>query len=544
MDKARMKNILLDLCEIPSISETEGEHKMAQKLYDLLSEVDYFRRYKEHLYKISLKNDIYGRSFVAALLKGQPGCGKTVILLSHYDVVAVEDFGALKKYAFNPLKYTEMLRESAVNLPDEAYRDLMSGDYLFGRGTMDMKFGIALDIEILHEVSRNLENFPGNILFLSVPDEEANSAGMTGAVEFLNELKEEHSLDYACCIVSEPHFPKFAGDKSNYIYSGTVGKLLPVFYCIGKETHAGEPFSGLNPNLLTAKLIEKIEQNPDLCESHRGCTTPAPVCLKSSDTKNEYSVQIPTAAYAYFNYVTLNKTPLEVMETFKAIAIEAFEEVLHGVRLKADKLRNLTGDALQLPGITPRVYTYSELYRECINQHGNELKKHLREFMQNAKINDARQLSIEVVKELCKYSPVKEPMIVLFYAPPYYPACSGLDSYPIVNDICRQVIRQAESQFGERLELQPYFTGLSDMSYLGLPNSMDADALAADFPLWGSKYSLPVSTMSKLNIPFINIGPLGKDAHKYTERLCMPFSFEISAKLVMDAVTNIILDKI
>ena len=34
-----------------------------------------------------------------------------------------------------------------------------------------MKFGIALDIEILQQLSENQENFPGNILFLSFPDD-------------------------------------------------------------------------------------------------------------------------------------------------------------------------------------------------------------------------------------------------------------------------------------------------------------------------------------------------------------------------------------
>jgi arginine utilization protein RocB len=34
-------------------------------------------------------------------------------------------------------------------------------------------------------LSRNLKNFPGNLLFLSVPDEEANSAEMLQAAVFL-----------------------------------------------------------------------------------------------------------------------------------------------------------------------------------------------------------------------------------------------------------------------------------------------------------------------------------------------------------------------
>jgi arginine utilization protein RocB len=81
------------------------------------------------------------------------------------------------------------------------------------------------------------------------------------------------------------------------------------------------------------------------------------------------------------------------------------------------------------------------------------------------------------------------------------------------------------------------------MSYLGLPNSINTEAISKDFPLWGKKYSLPLHMMSQLNIPFVNIGPLGKDAHKYTERLCTSYSFDMISELVMDTVKNIILDK-
>jgi len=41
MDKLRIKNILLELCKIPSISETNGELLMAQKLYEIFCSFRY-----------------------------------------------------------------------------------------------------------------------------------------------------------------------------------------------------------------------------------------------------------------------------------------------------------------------------------------------------------------------------------------------------------------------------------------------------------------------------------------------------------------------
>jgi len=47
-----------------------------------------------------------------------------------------------------------------------------------------------------------------------------------------------------------------------------------------------------------------------------------------------------------------------------------------------------------------------------------------------------------------------------------------------------------------------------------------------------------LDAIASLNIPFMNIGPLGKDAHKYTERINISYSFEIASKLVFEAVLS------
>lgn len=536
MNTERMIDTLLELCNVPSISTTPGETDIVGKLHEILMRLDYFKKQPHNVRIHPISDDLYKRSYISAFMESKVKTTKTIILLSHFDVVGVEDYGSFKNYAFNPVKYTEVLKRDMISLPEEAKRDLDSGDYLFGRGTMDMKYGIAVDVEIMQEIDRNMEHFPGNILFLSVPDEEANSAGMLAAVETLLELKKEKQLEYICCLVSEPHFPKYPGDSTKYLYTGTVGKLLPVFYCVGKETHVGEPFSGLNPNLLTARIIEYIEQNPQLSDTIGDMHTPAPVCLKHADTKEDYSVQIPTAAYAYFNFMTLSKTPAEVLEMMSSVAYKAFEDVLDGIRKKARVLAELTGTSPALPVVQPKVVTYRELYELCAEAHGNEFKTHMDSFLQELKPMDLRQASIEVVKEIHKFSPYRDPMIVVSLAPPFYPHSDALSEDSMVMAICKKIVGAAQEKYSESLSIEPFFPGLSDMSYLGLPSSLDIEALKKNFPLWGNRYSIPLDTIAELNIPFINIGPLGKDAHKFTERICLSYSFEVAANLIFDAV--------
>lgn len=536
MNKERMLQNLIKLCNVPSISETSGENEAVKKVYELIMEIDYFKKNPDNTKIHTIKGDKLNRTYASAFLEGKKKSSKTVLLLSHLDVVSVEEFGNLKEFAFDPLLYTEKLKASeGITMPAEAKADLESGDYLFGRGTMDMKYGIAADIEILYKASEDIENFEGNILLVSVPDEEANSAGMLGAVEFLLSLKEEKKLEYRGAIISEPFFSKYPGDTGKYIYTGTVGKLLPLFYCVGKETHVCEPFSGLSPNLLTGKLLEYIEQNPELSDHIENTYVPAPMCLKQSDTKEEYSVQIPTAAYSYFNVMTLYSTPEDIMDKMMDIANKAFSEVIADKIEKAKKLEKIIGNKITIPEIKPKVISYSELYEICEEAHGEEFKNHIKDFVGNSNISDLRQLTVEVVKETHKYCPDRNPMIIICFAPPYYPHSKRLREDSHVLAVVDTIIKRAKAEYNENYQIEPFFSGLSDMSYLGLSEGIDIHSLRKNFPLWGDNYSVPLNIIAKLNIPFICLGPLGKDAHKYTERLCLSYSFEKAAPLIYAA---------
>src|SRR5699024_12011532 len=58
---------------------------------------------------------------------------ETVILLSHFDVVGIEDYGSLRNLAFHPIELTRELNQREDELPQEVARDLEKGNWLFGR---------------------------------------------------------------------------------------------------------------------------------------------------------------------------------------------------------------------------------------------------------------------------------------------------------------------------------------------------------------------------------------------------------------------------
>ena len=123
-----------------------------------------------------------------------------------------------------------------------------------------------------------------------MPDEEVNAVGITASIPVLLQMAEEYDLDYKVCQDSELIFSCYPGDENKYIYTGSIGNLLAGFYCYGKETHVGEPLSGLNPNSMVSQITCELELNTDFCEKVGGEVTPPPTSLYQKDLKRGYSV--------------------------------------------------------------------------------------------------------------------------------------------------------------------------------------------------------------------------------------------------------------
>src|SRR5699024_3219197 len=138
----------------------------------------------------------------------------------------------------------------------EVKEDIQYGDYLFGRGTMDMKMGLALHIHLLEQAIQ--ERWPVNLLLLTVPDEEVDSTGMRTAVEKLDGLERTHGLDISLFLNSESSFTQRPEDPNYYIYSGSIGKIMPSALFYGIETHAAEPLRGLNAYYMASFLNQKM----------------------------------------------------------------------------------------------------------------------------------------------------------------------------------------------------------------------------------------------------------------------------------------------
>ncbi|MBM7552379.1 M20/M25/M40 family metallo-hydrolase [Thalassobacillus pellis] len=516
--KEQLTDLLCSLVNYPSVTGTKDEIAMVEYIHHLLEGQDYFRQNSDHLQLHPLKD---GRQLLTALVKNNDA-KETIILLSHIDVVGIEDYGSLQNLAFHPKELTQELQKRIEELPKEAANDLKTGDWLFGRGTMDMKSGTTVHLSLLEKAMEG--EFDGNILLLAVPDEEANSLGMITALPVLNELKQQHELEFKATMNGEPMFSKYPGDRTYYLYSGSIGKVLPGFLCYGKETHVGEPFAGLNANLMVSYLTQELELSEDFIETVGDETTPPPISLMQKDLKDAYSVQTPQAAVAMYNVLYMKQTLSSINEKLLAAAHRASQKAIAHYKQKSSYYMAETEHRPLNMDIT--VLTFEELYREAEKRFGKREVERRQNLLISHRDKGDRDFSTLLVHDLASLCKDIGPMIILFYSPPFYPSVSS-NQDPYIEAAVQACQNYAREKYSLQIENTEYFTGLSDLSFIG-PTADDSPLgdLLKQMPIQGRGFELSSDLMQATNMPVINIGPLGKDPHQWTERLELTYSFE------------------
>ena len=508
-----LRGLLCELVSWHSMTLTEGEREFPGKVQAKMKELQYFR---DNPNKLKLNEADLGRRFLTALYSHKD-VKDTIVLISHFDTVNTEEYGDLEPFAYQPEALTKLLFDRMDELNGDAQADLLSGQYLFGRGTMDMKMGLAMHMGLLEKAA--VEKWPINLLLLTVPDEEVNSSGMRAAVTKLLEIKEEHQLDYTLFLNGEPVFTQEPGDRSYYVYSGSIGKIMPSALFYGKETHVGEPLSGITAPYIASFLTQRMEWNMNLQENVMGETTPLPVTLLQKDLRLEYSVQTPYRSAALYNVFLMKRTAEEIMEIFEKIAQDA-------ARACNQSYKEVCLKQSASPIGKVRVLRFEDLQMHAIRKFGLELVEKVKAEVQANSNWDDREKSLRIADSLMIECQELAPAIVLIYAPPYYPAVNSSDEQ-LVKKCVQYVREEGWKRFALPVKQVHYFNGISDLSYLNYQDDGKGwTAFKANTPVWGSSYTIPFDAMVQLQAPVLNVGPFGKDAHKRTERLHMKNAFE------------------
>lgn len=122
----------------------------------------------------------------------------------------------------------------------------VAGGRIYGRGSCDMKAGLAVNLITLKALLKSGVGFKGKIRLGFVCDEEGM---MTGIKDFINQGGAD---DVDAALIPEP--------EENQLCVSMKGAIRAVVRIKGKMAHGCMPLSGINPNTRLARIILKIEE--------------------------------------------------------------------------------------------------------------------------------------------------------------------------------------------------------------------------------------------------------------------------------------------
>lgn len=546
-----IEKILYGYIKAESFTHSEKEKEAEAYFLNYFSKQPYWKENPEFFGTYPIPDDPFDRAASFAMVKGTGS--ETIVFVHHNDVVTIEDFKLLKPLAFSPDELERELHKLRDSFSEETREDLDAGTYLYGRGVCDMKGGGAVQMALLSRYSEILRSagdftFAGNLIVLAVPDEENLSAGMRTAVLLLAKLQETYGLDYQLMVNSEPHQRK---DPEKGVFSlGSVGKLMPFLYVRGSLAHVGKVFEGFNPLNLMSGIVRKTELNMDLSDVVGQEAAPPPTWLFSRDRKIKYDVSMPLSVTGCFSILTLNQTPASVLKKVRNICVETFDEVIAEMNANYAAFLRATGQPEKSLPWKTKVVDFAELYNEACAAHGEAFKRgyeeELKTLSEKLQSDEMSLLgcNFALVDYVYNYVDDLSPRVVYGLIPPYYPNVANLfldglsDTIRGIDGILNAFTKE---QFGQEYVSEHFYTGISDLSYTSISDSEEiTKALSDAMPFFGNLYDIPISTIEKISMPCINIGPWGKDFHKLTERVLKEDLYDRTPKIIEYAIEQIL----
>ena len=540
-DRDSLYRLILDLVAIPSVSPCgRTERAVMRLLRDRLAGLAYFHDRPGDLRLLPWEGDAEGREILFALVRAEEAVAETVLLMGHLDVVGVDVCGPLAPLAFDAEGYTSAV--GAADLSPQARADLASGQWLFGRGVADMKTGVAVFASVLADLASRRETLRTNVALLAVPDEEANSGGMVAALPLLRRFCDEEGLRFTTCVDGEPSIGTGDGNRAS-VHLGAVGKINPFVYFVGRETHLGEYYEGLNANLMTAHFDVLVEGRPELADCLDGEAFTPFASLRHRDRREQYCCSPSDRSCSYYSYFTATVGPGELLERVRSLAAEAGRRAIDQQRRSAEAFFLLGKPEAALPDWTMTVHTYERLRETVRARLGDEAFKAEERRLLERSCGDERDRALALVDGLVTLSGERGPFAVVGYLMPCYPhrvhdASRGRDR--TVAEAVASLVAEARERFGVDLRIRSLYEGVCDLSYCSLPGGAASMApYEANVPGYGRLYALPLEEMASLDMAIVNLGPIGRDAHKLSERVHRGYALDVLPALVRSLVEKL-----
>lgn len=486
----RVRDIALILTAWPSVTDSAEEVAVAEKLMDLLAHFD-------DVWAEKIAGD--PRRNVLALKRGRSP--RTIVLTGHFDVVPVDDYGALEPLAFAPERLLPEIiaRLKATGENPQALADFESGAFLPGRGLLDMKAGLAAGIAAVEAYGGDL-----TLLFIAVADEEERSSGARAMAPLLPGIAKDHGLAIELVINLDAISDQGDGSGGRVVAMGSIGKQLLTAFVTGKQAHACYPQDGANAAYLGAELLTEFELAAELAEVNGNEIAAPPTALHAKDLKTGYNVTTPAQSWLYWNTLQHQRPAAQVFDIALMLARRAMARA-------ATKVKR---------GIA--VMSYAELAALVPPQ---VIAAKAKELAQRSDLDLPERAKL-LTAHVWAASGLSGPAVVMGFGSIPYPAVALTDQG------LHDTIMTAAAPFG--LPAVKYFPGISDMSFFG-EASDDLAVAAANTPIWGTSFDMPEAA----GYPCINIGPWGRDYHHWLERLNVPYAFDILPRVLLAVIEGL-----
>lgn len=529
---ARTRALSLLMTRWPSVTGSPEEAEFSERLRALLAGTPYFRDRPGQLFTVDSHGEPLTRS-VVALVRGSGR--RTVVLAGHFDTVSIANYGTLAPLACDPEPLTQALMSELRSRPlngaeAKALRDFESGDFIAGRGLLDMKSGLAAGIAVLERFA-GLEAPDGNLLFVATPDEENRSRGMRSLRNALPEIARRFDLDIVAGINLDASSCERGGEEGRAVYLGSIGKFAPFAFVIGRPTHAGYPFNGTSAHRISAEITRAMDTVPELSDEAFGERSPPPVCLEARDIRDGYDVTTPDRVWLSFNWLTHRRSASEILEEFHAIVSGALRTALDTQDAHAARYRGR--DALATDGL---VLTYAGLLERVEARGGAPALARL-DALDRALSGgtDPLKVSREIVSAAVTEAGLEGPAVIVGFGSLHYPLVhlERSEAGRILRGRLQPVMQAAADRHGTSIKFKQIFAGISDMSFFGhRPDAGETGLLAANTPSPAFTDDAPEGLLS---FPTVNIGPWGRDYHQKWERVHAPYTFEVLPDLVFES---------
>ncbi len=534
---SRAGELSIEMTRWPSVTESDDEAAFSGRLMALLGDAPYFRRHPEQLLALNSHGDP-ARQNVLALVRGKGR--RCLVLAGHFDTVSIANYGSLASLACEPEALTKALIEELSNkvrnpAEEKALTDLLSGDFLAGRGLLDMKSGLAAGIAAIERFAERDEP-PGNLLFVATPDEENRSRGMRAFRDALPAIAEKFDLDIIGGINLDASGDDGDGTEGRAVYLGSVGKFSPFAFVAGRPTHAGYAFNGVSAHLIGAEIMRAMEINSALCDEAHGELSPAPVCLEAKDVRHGYEVTTPAHVWLSFNWLTHRRTPEDVLYEFRALVAAAMRTALDAQTRNAKNFFDRQGTGHTGPH-EGRVLSYAELHELAVAHGGQAAADRLNALDHSLSSGeDPLSTTRRIVAATLTEAGLEGPLVIIGFSTLHYPRIH-LDSAGTAGRIFAQNLMSAAERCAERhgtgIKAKQFFAGISDMSFFGhRPATEQTRLLSGNTPCSAFVDKAPDALLS---YPVVNIGPWGRDYHQKWERVHMPYAFDVLPDVIFEA---------